>query len=93
MNDIWGPWIEHDGLHVPKGIAGEFVHSKFNQPGLDVESGSVMDERMEHATGNPVAWIKTHGYCHIARYRIRKPRALIEMIERAQSIPQPHEVS
>lgn len=85
----WGPWIEHDGKSVPTNVVGKFVHAKHNECGLCYRTGELTDENMNICTGNPSAWIKTVGWTTVIRYRVRKPRALIEIIERVENLPAP----
>lgn len=69
----WGPWIEHDGLSIPKGIAiGVYVdvfHHVYRWGNILHEEGVIRDLS---------AWTNI---CEIygpavIRYRIRKPKGL-----------------
>lgn len=79
MSEEWGPWIEHDGKGCP--CVGAFVHIVYAD-GF---------ERKGRATGGG-SWRSSSGLILILRYRIRKPRALIELIEMVENLPQPERV-
>ena len=78
MTEEWTDWIEHDGKGCP--CVGKFAHV-------------VTDDGREHfciATMDGRSWnalyLKSHA--QIIRYRIRKPRALQELIELAENLPE-----
>ena len=98
MSEEWGPWVEHDGkgcpcrgmiveseqadglieIHIADGVSrcaytGKPKPRTFN----DVDLWNWMQCR----TSVPSRWDK-----RIIRYRIRKPRALLDMIERAAKL-------
>jgi hypothetical protein len=86
----WGPWIEHDGKGCP--CAGKFVESET----LD---GSILQHIAGTITPGETdriidCWI--WGECIAAgridwcliRYRIRKPRALLQLIELVENLPE-----
>ncbi len=78
MSEEWGPVIQHDGKGCPLS-AGTIIHSFGEWP----------DGRPEEFVGpvNPkwAGWDWSNG-SRIIRYRIRKPRALLDMIERAREL-------
>ena len=99
MSEEWGPWIEHDGKGCPvkgqyamwerangqviEGIPGTMAYSAFT--GLPVGP----------ATGKgPQSWTwhtmvgGLYGF-RVIRYRIRKPRALLQLIEMVENLPAP----
>jgi len=91
MADEWGPWIRHDGTRVPVAI-GTVCQ-------VEIRSGLVGVLTVEASRA------ETHGDCfiwasllpnrrHLAiiRYRIRKPRALLDLIELVENLPAPREV-
>jgi hypothetical protein len=73
-DEQWGPWIEHDGKGCP--CVGQFVH-RIHCRG-DVNIGVVMRGGR--------SWTWAPGYTRVLRYRIRKPRALLDLIERAREL-------
>lgn len=91
MSEEWGPWIEHDGKGCP--CVGMFVEVVE----VHVFDLTVCDPRKIIARGGN-GWRAKPGQlvphssrpsCFarpIIRYRIRKPRALLEMIERARKL-------
>lgn len=88
MSDEWGPWIAHDGKGCP--CKGKWVHMIYSHPvnpkthfgnGNFLPDGSVIGI----ANGGK-SWKWEHGFKKIIRYRIRKPRALLDMIERAREL-------
>ncbi len=81
----WSEWFEHDGTHVPAGITGKLVHAVFNGRAR-TPSGEISDGFVSIATGNPAAWIAGLSKFHIIRFRIRRPKALLDLIERAREL-------
>lgn len=88
MSEEWGPWIEHDGRSVPVTI-GTYIHVAFEDgdewTGIEGQSGfSARGALCLPDDGEPWSWIWDHpknGFGDsIIRYRIRKPRALQELI-------------
>ena len=83
MADEWGKWQTHDGsgCPVPEGIECETFHA---DGGID---------RGLSCGHNCSGW--SWYFCvsfgspgdKVLRYRIRRPKALIDMIERAESLP------
>ena len=104
QDDEWGPWIEHDGSGLPLCVVARTIEVKAitNHGEPQSQIGYVDPQRLHHEVYRAWNWSfyakesldGTFGYSKIIRYRIRKPRALIEMIERAESLPQtkPQEV-
>lgn len=98
-DDIWGPWIEHDGKGCPcKGmwvqlerINGQVVEGL---AGMSVCNGRT-GERVGPAQGGlPSAWnwdemAGYHRQFRVVRYRIRKPRALQQLREMIETLPAP----
>ncbi|MEP5729630.1 MAG: hypothetical protein ABJL67_09650 [Sulfitobacter sp.] len=84
----WGPWIELCGTFVPEGIAGKYLHVVLDMTGY-LPDGVMVDETFGLAIGNPENWLFEEAeYCTITRYRIRKPRALTELIEMVETLPE-----
>ncbi len=88
MSEEWGPWIEHDGgpRPVPRGT---FCHAVF-ATGSHLIGPVGVGYNGEGVTpdGKPWGWPS-----RIIRYRVRKPRALLDLIKRARELddaPQGH---
>lgn len=86
MSEEWGPWIEHDGGPCP--APGCLVAIQFR---VKVQPG-------DKTRGNPDCdWAEVWDWWHdgthddIIRYRIRKPRALLNLIELVENLPAPFE--
>jgi hypothetical protein len=83
MSEEWGPWVEHDGKGCPPGVVGQWVQCEGYVGGtrhIEVSEGQVV-------TSTHPAWsvILPWGPA-IIRYRVRKPRALLDLIERAREL-------
>lgn len=93
MSEEWGPWIEHDGKGCPV-IKGETVETVFSQPfGEEVGQGVAGS-----GGGGSWAWRKIRYVgivCYdessapIIRYRVRRPRALQQLIQVVENLPAP----
>ena len=85
MIDEWTDWIAHDGRACP--VKGMWVHVIFDE-GTPLEKEGI-------ALGSPVAWdwsiprIAGYHWGKVIRYRIRKPRALLQLIEMVENLPAP----
>ncbi len=92
MSDEWGPWIEHDGKGCP--VRGQWVQR-------ETRSGCISEGRAEmqcvsaktneprpYNPRNPSRWVwgAVQPQNEIIRYRIRKPRALLDLIERVREL-------
>ncbi|TNE66823.1 MAG: hypothetical protein EP336_09405 [Rhodobacteraceae bacterium] len=89
MSEEWGPWIEHDGLGLPTCVMiGVWMQCEvLGQRGRRMKEG-----RVHEGTVNSPSWFEKTPYGRfemVVRYRIRKPRALREMIEMVESLPAP----
>jgi hypothetical protein len=74
MSGEWGDWIEHDGKGCPcVGMYVRVVHEFWESQWEGV------------AKGGP-SWDWDSDYERIIRYRIRRPRALLDMIDRAAEL-------
>lgn len=73
MSEEWGPWIDHDGSHCPK---GEYVHIiKYDGTEWYGIAG-ISPGSLEYYHG---AWffdIDNSEADHVFKYRIRKPKGL-----------------
>ena len=89
----WGPWIEHDGGYAPY-LAGVWVEGDTL---VGILSGyTVVDTfidreqwRVEDGQGESWNWANWPEFGKIIRYRIRKPRALMDLIELVENLPAP----
>jgi hypothetical protein len=77
----WGPMIEHDGSPCP--VVGRFCHV--------IAASGLQYTGIVHPPTPCSAWFWEHlcfmCYPHrVVQYRIRKPRALLDLIERAKDI-------
>lgn len=88
MTEEWGPLIRHDGKGCP--VTGMFceVHTASRV----VTCGIVMDN------GGPCSlWVWT-GLCilclphRVVAYRVRKPRALLDLIDMVENLPTPSKI-
>ncbi|MBL4766518.1 MAG: hypothetical protein JKY94_02185 [Rhodobacteraceae bacterium] len=81
MSDEWTDWRDHDGKGCP--CLGQMVRVEFC-------GGRVLEAIA--GSGGGKSWLWGSGYNKILRYRIRKPRALqqlIEMVEMVETLPVP----
>ncbi len=89
MSEEWGPWIEHDGGGCPV-VAGTYVRAIccfiYSEWVWEGHTGP------EHAAwewsrmGEPSPHDPKMIAARVIRYRIRKPRALLDLIERAREL-------
>lgn len=74
----WGPWIEHDGKGCP--CVGKMAHVVYN----------TSNEFVCIVLGTPEVWIAEIPFLHkVIRYRIRKPRAILDLIQMIADLPVP----
>ena len=99
----WGPWIEHDGQGCPADVIGKTVHAVFEAPDaetlehpcllVDVVMSCCNSWRgAEYGwSGGYIAfWDGLTGKMRwITRYRIRRPRALSDLVELVETLPAP----
>lgn len=91
--EVWGPWIEHDGKGCP--CEGRFVHfvRRDGRDGFGF-AGSQCRANGYSANSAPSAWVWADcpGYkkdsC-IIRYRIRKPKGLTILESIIADLPAP----
>ncbi|PCJ24134.1 MAG: hypothetical protein COA96_10335 [SAR86 cluster bacterium] len=93
MSDEWTDWRDHDGkgVPVPIGMFAEWVFCDFNFEPLGQSSGMVKGGNswlwaggINRMKSNPARWAAP-----FTRYRIRKPRALQQLIEMVETLPVP----
>jgi hypothetical protein len=89
MDEEWGPWIEHDGKGCP--CVGKYAHWVFD--GHSAREGSPRchlinggKECVGFPAGGP-SWFWNSPYLHVIRYRIRRPKALRELIDMVENLP------
>lgn len=88
MSDEWGPWIKHDGRGCP--CVGMWAQ-------VEAENGETAEGIVRQTAAVPLpgrasrwiwADIPLYAYSRrVIRYRIRRPKALRKMIDRAESLP------
>lgn len=99
----WGPWVAHDGRGCPL-QAGLVIHvvEEHGRGGL-LPCGTLLEGeiRVDDAVRQHPAWCwdnfgraRTYGGARgicgrVLRYRIRRPRALQQLIDRAAAPPAP----
>lgn len=89
-DEEWGPWIEHDGKGCPASLLGRYVQA--------VGSLGTVDERVvrDHIVFPPPGYHTQferddcirNGVEFIVRYRVRKPRALKQLRELVENLPE-----
>ena len=80
QQEDWTEWFLHDGKGCP--CVGKYVHCEYTGGG----------EYFAVAKGNPAAWEYDwlpDQFNKIIRYRIRKPRALLDLIQLTADLPAP----
>ncbi|MDB6454719.1 hypothetical protein [Falsirhodobacter sp. 20TX0035] len=82
--DEWGPWIEHKGDACPVPI-GTVIH--FHWKFRDDEEGDHVG-RVSEFLANSSIWKATDAF-KFRRYRIRKPRALQQLIDMVENLLAP----
>jgi hypothetical protein len=85
MSDEWGHWVNHDGRSIPTDVPGSFVQAT----GHLYRWGHIRTDEGEVRTG--ISWLGFHNVFgpQIIRYRIRKPRALLDLIDLVENLPAP----
>ena len=88
MSEEWGPWVEHDGMPRPE-LLGCYMAA--------VTLSGREEEGIQNACDTPPSgyhcafvWASLPKFRlgdKIIRYRIRRPRALRELIEMVESLP------
>ena len=93
MAEEWGPWVEHDGKGCPleKGTLGEACLRNGKIVVFRALCGSVIGGPNDPIAGcawewgnKPIRW----RFYEVIRYRVRKPRALLDLIEMVESLPE-----
>ena len=80
MSDEWGPWIEHDGEHVPDlgaAFIDAWVWGVWEKAQRRAPDGPPFRVQFRADEMHPDNWIiGPNDCCLVVRYRIRKPRGL-----------------
>ncbi len=81
----WGPWIDHDGKRCPcsAGVRMQI----YMRPGCAIRKDGEDHAKWEF-TVNEYA-LMWRNWEHVERYRVRKPRALLDLIELVENLPAP----
>jgi hypothetical protein len=74
MKDEWGPWVEHDGNHMPPHRA--VCQATF----CDGETLIGVVDHYNYTHQQSFLWGYDECVSHVIRYRIRKPRGM-EILE------------
>jgi hypothetical protein len=88
MSDEWGPWIEHDGAHIPtEFVVGDVVQllAENNQTGTLSVSAPRQVQPEDFVRHN---WFWGEGTHDVLRYRIRKPRGLTILEGLLETLPE-----
>ncbi|QDP48376.1 MAG: hypothetical protein Tp118SUR00d2C21406231_70 [Prokaryotic dsDNA virus sp.] len=90
-SEEWGPWIEHDGKGCP--VRGGYVHVKYSAADLagTTELYGIVPQGAGTTINSQWIWDRAirFGRPFIIRYRIRKPRALRDLITLVETLPAP----
>ena len=81
-DDQWGPWIEHDGCHLPP--HGSFCQATFDD--CVTLTGQVDHNDQTHR--DSFLWSRSpDDLSHVVRYRVRKPRGLTVLEGLLENLP------
>lgn len=79
-NKEWGPWIEHDGKGCPLALGVHFA--------IVFRLSGYMEGWVNEVVQRHPGWIASEYPADpVIRYRIRRPKALIEMIDMVEILP------
>ena len=87
MSEEWTDWFDHDGKGCP--CKGLWVQAVFDRgfplisEGIALGSWPRFPDQWDWAVCDAV------GKARIIRYRIRRPRALLQLIEMVENLPAP----
>jgi hypothetical protein len=89
MADEWGPWIEHDGKGCP--VLGMYCETRWESLFVVQSWEGVVTDRWapafvwaNHLQETPRGKL----WGRVIRYRVRKPRALLDLIEMVERMPE-----
>ena len=90
MSDEWGPWIDHDGNGCPcLGMWVDSVHEGTRGRVYRVDGVAGRMGGLSWDWDNYAKLTRDGRYItRVVRYRIRKPRALLDLIEMVESLPE-----
>lgn len=92
MTEEWGPWIEHDcnGCAVEDGFLVQIECYTYQDRNYrcEVQMGRDYTRADWNRADSTTRMLGLAGQYGILRYRIRKPRALQELIKLAQDVPE-----
>lgn len=85
-NEDWGPWVDHDGRGCPLPVGARCW--------IKQENGVEGEIRVElpNDLGDAFCWSTLPDkwrHCAIIRYRVRRPKALRDLIELVETLPAP----
>lgn len=86
MSKEWGPWQEHDGKGCP--CVGAYAEIDWVCRARGVIRGTILPR----VKGDGWTWTTlppVGKYGAVIRYRIRKPRALLDLIDLVENLPAP----
>lgn len=91
MTDEWGPWIEHDGSGCP--CVGYYIQIELDRdakrhPDRFIAINSRTFEGLlsiDLSLGAEWSW---DWGARVMRYRIRRPKALLQLIEMVETLPE-----
>lgn len=91
MEGEWGPWIDHDGKGCPLPV-GTVVEGRFEwKVGHFVHEIYVLTDKTPSWDWRN--WGRPYGdgrlVMALRRYRVRKPRALLDLIDLVENLPAP----
>ncbi len=85
----WGPWIEHEGKGLPVPVGSRvFVEQADGAQGVL----TVEEPKPKNEGGDAFIWDSLRpgrAWVAIIRYRVRKPRALLDLIDLVENLPAP----
>lgn len=91
MDEEWGPWIEHDGKGCPvaQGMTVQAMHNKNRVVAFQVGVPWRCLFSGLRGDGSERDWIwgAYENDAPILAYRIRKPKALRELIDMVENLP------
>lgn len=88
MSEEWGPWIEHDGSRGP---VGKWVLAEHDRPIMRMahNHGRANGNKYEGICMGGNSWQWGRGFTHVKRYRVRRPKALQQLIQMVENLPTP----